>query len=460
VNNDLTTKTVAEISTESGIPESVIAHAIQTNELNATESPAGAKVANNNTLKNWIKDNHPAQIFAALSGNPTVPTDQRMQLLSKLPYLARKLVNADYAALTLGNQNGRIESMIVSGMSDAQTMPIGHPPVGRGVLGNLDHSDAPIRIGDIANHQRSTGFPDGHPDMKAMIGVGVSSDVNEDETIRIYVTRISGQSSFTAEDQEVIESLAAFAKQALDFDTVRKAETDLRIRAEEAEKAKSDFMSMINHDLKNPIAAMQAAIETASIDPNYTEENLIDDIKSSLETQSALIGSLLDMARLGKTAQDFELEDYYPIDLINGAIRRSTTSPRGQNRTIESNVPTNLPALRCDPVHMGRVFDNLLTNAIKYSTETISVTALTDALKSNVIFQVVDQGPGIPKSDQDRIFEPFERITSNSKTIEGLGLGLAICKTIVEAHNGTITYRRIHPRTGGSIFEIILPTAN
>ncbi len=159
-----------------------------------------------------------------------------MQLLANLPFLARRLVNADYAALTLGSQDGRIADMIVSGMSDSQSKPIGHPPTGRGVLGNLDHANAPIRLGNIASHQRSTGFPEGHPDMKSMIGVGVTSDRNQDEAIRIYATRVTGQPSFTAEEQAIIESLATFAKQALEFDTLRKAETSLRIRAEDAEK--------------------------------------------------------------------------------------------------------------------------------------------------------------------------------------------------------------------------------
>ncbi len=454
-------RTVAEISEDSGIPESVITRAIQSRELDALKSETGgATIQETPALHKWISENHPARIYASLSGDPEVPSDDRMQLLAKLPYLARRLVEADYAALTLGNQQGRIADMIVSGMSEAQSEPIAHPPIGKGVLGNLDHAEAPLRLGDIASHQRSTGFPEGHPDMKAMIGVGVSSDKNQDETIRIYVTRSAGRLPFTAEDQQLIESLASFAKQALDFDSIRKAETQLRIRAENAEKAKSDFMSMINHDLRNPMAAIQAAIEMVNIDENYSQAQLVEDIKSSLEVQSALIGSLLDMARLGKTEQDYDFENYYPVDLINAVIRRQKKSQRAVGRAIESEVAESLPAIRCDPVQMGRVFDNLVTNALKYSDGKVRITTQHNLNAENIMFQVIDSGKGIPDSEVQRIFKPFERIIKTGNPIEGLGLGLTICKTIVEAHFGTITYRRIDKKKGGSIFEVTLPVAN
>lgn len=461
MNTRNTGLTVAEISKEFGIPESVIANAIQTHELEVVETtPDGAKIRDNSSLKEWVSAHHPARIYAALSGTAKVPDDERMQLLANLPHLARQLVNADYAALTLGSQDGRIADMIVSGMSEAQSKPIGHPPTGRGVLGNLDHADAPIRLGKISSHKRSTGFPEGHPDMESMIGVGVASDKNKDETIRIYVTRISGQPSFTAEEQALIESLATFAKQALEFDTLRKTETGLRIRAEDAEKAKSEFMSMINHDLKNPMAAMQVALDMARYTDHYPVEDLFTDLQSSLTVQRTLIDSLLDMARIGKTEQDYEFENEYPVDLLTEVVNRQQKGNRAEDRTIEAVVPGDLPAVRCDPVQMSRVFDNLITNALKYSEGDVSVVAKTDDENSNVVIQVIDEGEGIPETEIGRMFEPFERITDPRAAIEGLGLGLAICKTIVEAHNGVIAYQRTDSaRNAKSVFQVTLPVA-
>jgi len=83
-----------------------------------------------------------------------------------------------------------------------------------------------------------------------------------------------------------------------------------------------------------------------------------------------------------------------------------------------------------------------------------------DDKNSNVVIQVIDEGEGIPETEIGRMFEPFERITDPRAVIEGLGLGLAICKTIVEAHNGTITYQRTDSaRNAKSVFQVTLPVA-
>jgi signal transduction histidine kinase len=137
-------------------------------------------------------------------------------------------------------------------------------------------------------------------------------------------------------------------------------------------------MSMINHDLRNPVAAMQAVIETASIDQEYAENQFIEDLKSSLSLQNTLISSLLDMARLGESIDDYDVEDSYPIDLVQQCVRRQQMSPLGKNRKLEIDVPDTLPAVRCDPVQMGRVFDNLVSNALKYSDGATEITASVD----------------------------------------------------------------------------------
>ena len=91
---------------------------------------------------------------------------------------------------------------------------------------------------------------------------------------------------------------------------------------------------MINHDLRNPVAAMQAVIETASIDQEYAENQFIEDLKSSLSLQNTLISSLLYMARLGESIDDYDVEDSYPIDLVQQCVRRQQMSPLGKNRKL------------------------------------------------------------------------------------------------------------------------------
>jgi len=457
-----TKRSVAEIAEATGIPESTVTQAVQSGELPVTQAESGlALIEDTPALRDWINDHRPAKIHSSLTNSPDVGDDERLQLLANLPFVARRLVDADYAALTVGNKRGRITEMLVSGLSDKQVVSIGHPPVGRGVLGSLDKSDAPLRLGDISKHARSTGMPEGHPDMQSMIGVGVSVDDENhqhNEQIRLYVTRISGRDPFTAEDQEVIESLATFARQALEIEYLREQETELRIRAEAAEKAKAQFMSMVNHDLKNPIAAMQVAIDIAKHDPEYLKSEFLSDLSSSVGNQHNLVESLLDMAKLGRTARNYEMEDYYAIDLVNEVVRRQQRTPQGIGREILVDVPESLPAMRCDPVEMGRVLDNLISNGLKYSSNELRVSAGMSADLKFVQISVADRGEGIPEEERGRIFEPFERINEISNQIDGLGLGLAICKTIVDAHSGTIHCTE-NPE-GGTIFRLRLPVSS
>lgn len=452
-------RTVEQIASEFGISESDITQAIQSGKLLTSNSGgSGPAVVDEKQLSAWMLAYPPARISASLSGGPVVEDEDRMQLLAKLPYLARRLVDADYAALTLADDDGRISEMIVSGMTDGQVKSIGHPPVGRGVLGSLDKLGAPLRLGDISRHPRSTGFPDGHPDMRSMIGVGVSAVDGAGGTTlsaRLYVTRVSGRTPFTAEDQELIEFLGEFASQALDIESLKRVETDLRVRAEEAEQAKSDFMSMVNHDLKNPVVGMQLALAAGENDPEYRDHQMTDDLGSSLELQSRLLDSLLDMARLGRTVPEIEIEDCYVIDLANSAVRRQGKVTREQDREILVDVPEDLPAVRCDPVQIGRVLDNLISNALKYSEGAVTITAESDSVTESISIRVVDGGIGIPADQVERIFEPFERITTINRPVEGLGLGLAICRKIVEAHGWKIDY--IASPEGGSIFEVVAP---
>jgi signal transduction histidine kinase len=152
----------------------------------------------------------------------------------------------------------------------------------------------------------------------------------------------------------------------------------------------------------------------------------------------------------------------YPIDLVQQCVRRQQMSPLGKKRKLEIDVPDTLPAVRCDPVQMGRVFDNLVSNALKYSDGTIEITASVDESKKQVMFNIIDQGIGIPERERTRIFEPFERINETTRPIEGLGLGLAICRSIVQAHNGHITHANNtnhHGTTTGSTFTITIALA-
>jgi signal transduction histidine kinase len=131
----------------------------------------------------------------------------------------------------------------------------------------------------------------------------------------------------------------------------------------------------------------------------------------------------------------------------------------GQIKSKELNVQTEivpaLPALRANPIRLRQVFDNVIGNAIKYSPVKSEIQISIHAEGNQVIFQVTDHGPGIPASDQPRIFDKFYRASNITSDVEGSGLGLAIVKNIVENHQGRIWVESAVVK--GSSFFIVLP---
>ena len=109
---------------------------------------------------------------------------------------------------------------------------------------------------------------------------------------------------------------------------------------------------------------------------------------------------------------------------------------RIKRHLLKVNVPDDLPLLRCDSVLMERVIINLVENAAKYSPELSTITLMACLDNNTILFKVIDQGHGIPELLKERIFEPFYQI---KPTTAGFGLGLTICRSIVEVHGGQIT---------------------
>ena len=154
--------------------------------------------------------------------------------LVALPELARSLIGADYAAVTLLDESGRVEKMYYAGMTDGDVERIGSPPVGSGILGLLPREDAALRLANITDDPRAEGFPDGHPPMGPLMGMQVAND--NGRRANLYVANSTGGRKFTAHDEERIYALANYATLALNNAQLFEAETKLRDRAESAER--------------------------------------------------------------------------------------------------------------------------------------------------------------------------------------------------------------------------------
>ena len=211
---------------------------------------------------------------------------------------------------------------------------------------------------------------------------------------------------------------------------------------EEIERLRSEFLAMVSHELRTPLATIMGctSVVLGSSDPIDESEilqyfRMIDQQSNQLR---GLVNNLLDLTRIEVGALSVTPEPTDVKDLVDQAM--SAFLRRGARNTVDVDLAADLPLISADGRRITQVLDNLLSNASKYSPEfsRISVTGSLDGFF--VVVSVLDEGKGIPSEQLTRLFKKFSRIDDggSEQRVAGEGLGLAICKGIVEAHGGRI----------------------
>lgn len=235
-------------------------------------------------------------------------------------------------------------------------------------------------------------------------------------------------------------------------------------RFREEEEIKNTFTSIISHELKTPVALIKGYAQTlARPDAEWDGETArqgLEIIEEEADRLEALINNLLDVSRI--QAQGLKLDYAYVnlVDLINKVA--DAYQYQTDQHQIEVDVPEDFPTIWGDSERLRQVLTNLMGNAIKYSPNggLIRIGGWTDVIaatgKPQVVLYVADEGIGIPKDELAHIFDRFYRIdTTLGRRTAGAGLGLFLCKAIVEAHGGQI-WARAEP-SKGTTFTFSLP---
>lgn len=223
----------------------------------------------------------------------------------------------------------------------------------------------------------------------------------------------------------------------------------------ESERLRNSLLSTISHDLRTPLASLIGLADTVQLTkPQPTEEqrDLILSMRNSAMRMTALVNNLLDMARLESGAVKLNRQ-WQPLeDVVGSALGACASLLEG--RSLKVSLSPDLPLLNLDSVLIERVLVNLLENAGKYTPAHTPIEIRAKAETDVVVVTVNDRGPGLPSGREAAIFEKFERGKKESST-PGVGLGLAICRAIMQAHGGSI-----HGETregGGARFVLTLP---
>ncbi|MDA8403198.1 MAG: response regulator [Desulfobacteraceae bacterium] len=221
---------------------------------------------------------------------------------------------------------------------------------------------------------------------------------------------------------------------------------------------KNKFIGIVAHDLRNPLISIRGFSELLIKDSqNFTSEQneFLDIIHTTSRNMLAMINDLLDISRIESGNMLLDLQPGALKVMILERIQIVSLQAAKKHITIHKDLST-IPEIVFDHHRMGQAVDNLVTNAIKFSPSGSNVYIKLKKVKSNVHFDVTDEGPGIPQEEQHLLFSEFHRLSVRPTGGEtSTGLGLTIAKKIIEAHNGKIEFESREGR--GSTFRLILP---
>jgi len=301
-----------------------------------------------------------------------------------------------------------------------------------------------------------------YPEDERLVSVGLRSELvaplllGAEPIGMISLSRV-GEDAFSAEEVELVALLGRLVATAVQ-----------NIRAYEAERAtveelrrlsalRADFVSLVSHELRSPLAAVIGAARTlqerrADL-ADEQRDQLLGLIAGEASRLAVLVGDVLDTSRIEAGTFSYRFGEVDVASLVEDAV--AAAGLRQAEVSVRAVLEESLPPVRGDKERLGQVLANLIDNAVKYSAEGDAVEVSARREDACVCIAVTDSGPGIPADQQRLIFEKFGRADIEGNAKPGSGLGLFIARSIAEAHGGTLEVRS--QVDGGATFSLTLP---
>jgi signal transduction histidine kinase len=222
----------------------------------------------------------------------------------------------------------------------------------------------------------------------------------------------------------------------------------------ELDQLKDEFIGLVSHELRSPLTVVIGAVNTALTEGERLsaddKRQLLQDASQEAESLSHLLGNLLELSRAQADRLVLYVEPIRIDNIIEDLLEKMKV--RYTEYRFLAKLPDDLPPVPADQLRVERILHNLLENAVKYSPQGSEILVLVKYEKDRLVVGVRDQGIGISIDDQAMLFQPFQRLEDSMRAgIKGIGLGLLVCRRLVEAHGGRI-WLESEPGRGATFF--------
>jgi len=324
--------------------------------------------------------------------------------------------------------------------------------MGEGIVGRAIQSADPHIVHDVSDDIGFSQRVDEVTGFKTQSVLCAPLRVKNKTFGALEVINKRGSGLFTSYDRMVLTALASATGMAI-HSAHQAADLVKKDAAEQASKAKSEFISSMSHELRTPLNAILGFAQLMQFDETASfrdrDRASIASIISGGEQLQSLINEVLDLAKIESGKFTIDIIETSPLDILENCLDMSYgVAKKAGIRILDETQGHNLPAIWVDPKRFGQVLLNLLSNAIKYNCDQGTVTVTAKLTSDDMLrFSVSDTGPGIPKDKQDLIFTPFSRLDMEGGAKEGTGIGLTITKNLIELMHGRIGFES-SPGTG------------
>lgn len=229
-------------------------------------------------------------------------------------------------------------------------------------------------------------------------------------------------------------------------------------------KARQDFVSLVTHELRTPMTSIKGytdlLLKGIMGSVNDAQQNFLQTIRSNIERMSRMLSDLSDINKIEGGRLNLTLESVEVAPAVEDTLKGFRDHVEEKSQTLHVTIPEDLPPVRCDRDRLIQILGNILRNAVKYTPEgrSIALTVEADREAGCLRMRVRDDGIGIPKDEQDRIFEPFFRASDEqTRQTPGNGLALHLTQKLIALQNGEIDFES--ERGVGTTFRFTLPLA-